>query len=413
MNQRGGFILPFLALLLISLPLFFFLVDFAQARLIGMRLDRAALSPDACDVVLPKGELGITATEQTDDFLTVSYTPYFPFKTDQETMTRALSKPKLPSHLIVALDVFLPENQGSLADHYSVLFKALGTWVEQGNKLTLIPYAASINLNVDYPVTFPSKPPKNKQPPEFKNLSPVRALKMNAKQKYKLGQTPQRDLWSGCISLKKRCDFNAAEPFFYPSSFGQSSTRFKGQYHENLLITGPNNWTEKTITEKNADQGSFIQGPNLGCPDPVLSTQDKDELHHYLGSLRTIRRGGSHLPLAIDYGLHLLKNDTTPRALLITKLSDDICYLWNGPSSGAATEATGYPRGETIDVLGCAEPPIDMLAATQQDLNNFKRQGGKVIGLFKTDNTEFSDLVEESHRLKLDGADELLGLLNQ
>lgn len=358
-----------------------------------MRMERVEQDPASQDFLLKEGQLGITRTMLVDDILKVTYTPYFPFQNEEETLTRNLVfQPSKDTHLIVALDVFLPQGQGNITDHYSSLFKQLEAWVAKGNKVTLIPYAASINLGRQQQLTFPKV---KEEPARFVRFTPQYAMRNNPR-KISIGQLPEKELWTGCISLKKRCDFKNASPFIYPSTFGKRPERYRNQLHQGLIITGANNWTKATIREDYQKWGAHVQGPNIGCPPEFISTSDKDEFKVYLAALPTLRRGGSLLPLAIDYALHLLNDYEGQKALLITKLTDDMCYLFEGFDRAGATD---YPKGESLDVLGCRDTPFAMLEATKEDLSHFKAAGGIVAGFFGEASHEYKELVEEKYRV--------------
>ncbi|MDP3532852.1 MAG: hypothetical protein Q8S31_06145 [Alphaproteobacteria bacterium] len=370
-QEKGGIFIIFLALLPILITLIVFTINNLQASLLYKRLCQAvtlySTQKQLAYNLIVQNQYGVTysnisESEDGENIKgTLSYKPLFSFSDESINYEYSQKIKNKNISIIVLLDLFVDQEH---MDHFQKLIPFIDAFKEisqnKNIKLKIIPYAGSINIgkeNEDF-VTFESAMSKNKRIAgkllDFEKLSPYQAILKNKKNELKLGNQPNVNYWSGCIEIKNPLmsfEDQLAEkfqPYFYASTFGKryvddkkNLLRKNHPRFGSLIVTGDNNWTNRTIRESPQDYqlyGGFVLGPNIGCPPPMIEDPNLFE-----SSLRPITRGGSMLPLAFDYADFLLKDDKNPKIILIIKSSPALFYDWEGPFFNLITESTGFP----------------------------------------------------------------------
>ncbi|MDP1723898.1 MAG: hypothetical protein Q8L85_04275 [Alphaproteobacteria bacterium] len=370
-QEKGGIFIIFLALLPILITLIVFTINNLQASLLYKRLCQAvtlySTQKQLAYNLIAHNQYGITYSnicEVEDDQSikgTLTYKPFFGFSDESISIEYSQKIKNKNISIIVLLDLFVDQEH---MDHFQKLIPFIDAFKEiaqnKNINFKIIPYAGSINIgkeNRDF-VTFEPAISKNKRIAgkilDFEKLSPYQAILKNKKNELKLGDQPNVNYWSGCIevnnpllSFKEQLS-EKFQPYFYASTFGKryiddkkNLLRKNHPRFGSLIITGDNNWTNRTIRELPQDYqlyGGFVLGPNIGCPPPMAEDPNLFE-----SSLHPITRGGSMLPLAFDYADFLLKDDKNPKIILIVKSSPILFYDWEGPFFNLITESTGFP----------------------------------------------------------------------
>lgn len=368
-NEKGGIFILFLAILPILITLIVFTINNLQANLLYKRLCQAvALYPTqkqlACNLIV-RNHYGITYSNiiENDDTIkgTLTYEPFFNFGHKQINFEFSKKVTSKAISMIVLLDVFVDQSHMDRFSKLVPFIKAFKKIAKQKEiNLKILPYAGSINIEKenDNFVAFESYMPKLKRIAgkiaNFEKLSPYQAILKNKQNDLIVGDQADINCWSGCIELKnpfQPFEDQLAEkfkPYFYASTFGnryvddkKNLLRKNHPHLGSLIVTGDNNWTNRTIREKAQDYifyGGFVQGPNIGCPAPMIEDPNLFE-----NSLHPITRGGSMLPLAFDYADYLLNENQKTKIIVIIKSSPILFYDWEGPLLNLITESTGFP----------------------------------------------------------------------
>ena len=173
----------------------------------------------------------------------------------------------------------LDKMKASAADLVDILF---GSDKSSGNgngilRISVVPYAATVNLGVDWK-------------DDWLNTSP------------KLSDYPLHDseTWRGCVEARKDNDSNELPPgdvkftrFMYPSTLNDHPTM------------ADNDWDADKITDsiRNYANNNNRQGPNLGCPPPILPLSDNKKLiKDKIEELKGVNRGGTMANLGLQAG---------------------------------------------------------------------------------------------------------------